>query len=87
MVEIDRDRLDCETPANRGLQKQNADPVKVGVSVSAETDGTMEGATWNDGAWEEDDGVVREVMDLMLEDAPEQAAQEFMRAHDSAVRA
>lgn len=43
-------------------------------------DGSMDGAHWQDGEWIEDDGVIREVMDLAVEDISEEGAMAIMRA-------
>lgn len=44
-------------------------------------DGSMEGARWDDGEWIEDDGVIREVMDLVVEDISEEGAMAIMQGH------
>lgn len=44
-------------------------------------DGSMNGAHWDDGEWIDDDGVIREVMDLAVEDISDEGAVAIMKSH------
>jgi hypothetical protein len=45
-----------------------------------DAEGEMQGQHWHAGEWVDDDGVIREVMDLMVDDATEEEVRQALAA-------